>query len=98
MNEMINEICSAVMLICFGASWPFNIIKLWKARSTKNVSLPFYLLIWSGYLVGLIGRITAGKVFGAQNWAFWVYVLDLLMLTVALAVYARNYMIEKKDN
>ena len=97
MNEMINEICSAIMLICFGASWPFNIIKLWKARSTKSVSLPFYLLIWSGYLTGLIGRICAGKVLGAQNWAFWVYVLDLQMLTVALVVYFRNYMLEKKE-
>lgn len=97
MNEMINEICSAIMLICFGASWPFNIIKLWKSRTTKSVSLPFYLLIWSGYLIGLIGRICAGKVLGAQNWAFWVYVLDLLMLTVALAVYFRNYMIEKNS-
>ena len=97
MGEMINEFCSAAMLLCFGASWPFNIIKLWKARSTKNASLPFYLLIWGGYVIGLVGRIAAGKVWGAANWAFWVYVLDLIMLSAALAVYARNRIIEKKE-
>ena len=103
MGDLINEICTAVMLLAFGASWPFNIIKLWKARSTKNVSLPFYILIWSGYVVGMIGRCfkIADSVPADLGWAFWlafcVYIIDIIMLTVALTVYFRNRMIEKKE-
>lgn len=102
MGKFINEICTAVMLLAFGASWPFNIMKLWKARSTKNVSLPFYLLIWSGYVIGMIGRCfrIADSAPTELDWAFWlafgVYIIDIAMLTVALCVYFRNKMIEKK--
>ena len=30
-----------LMLICFGVSWPINIAKAWRARSTKGISVLF---------------------------------------------------------
>ncbi len=37
-----------VMLVCFGLSWPLNVIKAFKARTAKGTSLPFLLLIITG--------------------------------------------------
>ena len=39
------------MVICFGISWPINIVKAWKARSTKGISLLFYSFITCSYLM-----------------------------------------------
>ena len=33
------------MLICFGVSWPINIAKAWKARSTKGISVLFFYVL-----------------------------------------------------
>ena len=46
-----------LMLICFGVSWPINIAKAWKARSTKGISVLFYCLILLGYLVGIAAKL-----------------------------------------
>ena len=35
----MSEILEIIMLLCFGASWPLNVIKSWKARTTKGKSL-----------------------------------------------------------
>ena len=35
------EICEMIMIISFGVSWPLNVIKSYKARTTKGKSLAF---------------------------------------------------------
>ena len=50
------SVMETLMVICFGLSWPLNISKAWKARSTKGMSLPFYVLIWLGYVFAIIGK------------------------------------------
>ena len=35
------EIAEVIMIVCFGASWPFNVIKSYKARTAKGKSPVF---------------------------------------------------------
>ena len=49
--------CEIIFLVCFGASWPFNIIKAYKARTTKGTSLQFMSLICFGYVAGIFKQI-----------------------------------------
>ena len=42
---MIAEIFEIIMIVCFGFSWPMNVIKSYRSRTTKGKSLPFLLLI-----------------------------------------------------
>ena len=37
-----------MMLICFGLSWPFNIVKSWKSRTARGKSLLFEccVILW----------------------------------------------------
>ena len=46
----------AIMLICFGISWPFNIAKSLKSRTAKGKSLPFEICVVVGYLFGIAGK------------------------------------------
>lgn len=102
------SVMEAMMVVCFGLSWPLNISKAWKARSTRGMSLPFYLLIWSGYIFAIIGKLisihyhlhVAGT---AQAWTevvkwyvMFFYVLNLLMLTIGILVYFRNARLERR--
>ena len=98
MTEIIAEALEVFMLICFGASWPFNVIKSYKARTTKGKSLLFLILIIAGYIGGIIAKILT---FDPTVWIKWlslpVYILNLVMVSTDLALYVRNYKLDK-DN
>jgi len=38
------ELLEIIMIVSFGASWPLNVIKSYKARTTKGKSIAFLLL------------------------------------------------------
>ena len=51
------EILEIVMILSFGASWPANVIKSYKARTTKGKSLIFLCLIFFGYIAGISSKL-----------------------------------------
>ena len=87
-------IFETAMLICFGLSWPLNVIKAYKARTTKGTSLPFILLIITGYIAG----ITAKRVSGQINYVLAVYLLNLVIVSLNVAVYVRNAALDRKHS
>lgn len=38
----MSELLEIMMIASFGVSWPLNVIKSYKSRTTKGKSLPFY--------------------------------------------------------
>lgn len=82
----MQHILETVMLICFGASWPLNVLKAWKARSAKGMSLPFLLLIITGYLAGIAAKLVGGQI----NYVLIAYVINLLMVSCNVLIYLRN--------
>lgn len=83
---LIAEILEAVMLICFGLSWPMNAYKAYKARTAKGTSWQFLTLICAGYVCGIGAKLACGIV----NWVLVVYFVNLVLLGVNWAVYFRN--------
>ena len=53
----VSELLEITMIVCFGASWPFNVIRSYKARTAKGKSLAFLVLILVGYLAGITGKL-----------------------------------------
>ena len=47
------ELLEAVMLICFGLSWPLNAYKNYKAGTAVGTSWQFIALITAGYFAGI---------------------------------------------
>lgn len=82
----------SIMLICFGLSWPLNVIKAYKARTTQGTSLPFILLIVTGYIAGIIAKVISGQL----NYVLIVYLLNLVIVSLNVVVYFRNLSIDKK--
>ena len=89
------------MIVSFGCSWPLNVIKSYKARTTKGKSLPFLLLIFFGYIAGIASKFTNEAYMAAigEKWyVLFFYCLNLVMVGVDLCLYYRNYLIDKKEN
>lgn len=82
----MNLILEATMLVCFGLSWPINTMKAYKARSAKNMSLPFILLIIFGYVAGISAKLLMNQ----TNYVLVVYFINLAVVTLNLVVYFRN--------
>ncbi len=88
----IGHLFEALMLVCFGFSWPLNVIKAYKARSAKGTSLAFIILIITGYVAG----ITAKFIGHHLNYVLVVYFLNLAIVLTNLGVYFRNRALDKK--
>lgn len=82
----MSSMLEATMLICFGLSWPINTMKAYKARSAKNMSLPFILLIIFGYVAGISAKLLMNQ----NNYVLVVYFINLAVVTLNLMVYFRN--------
>jgi len=96
--EYLAELLETAMLICFGLSWPLNLIKNYRMRSAKAMNLPFLILIWSGYVVGIAAKLIkfADPNLANPTWFLMaIYVINLLMLSANLVVYVMNRRLDK---
>ncbi len=88
------EILEILMVVCFGFSWPMNVIKSYHARTTKGKSLGFLLMICIGYVFGIASKIIGGS----YKWyVMFFYVLNLCMVSLDVAMYARNYRLDQMN-
>lgn len=93
------EILEITMILSFGASWPLNVMKSWRARTTKGKSLPFLCLIFFGYIAGIASKLVNADYMAnfADKWyVLFFYVLNLIMVGCDLALYYRNCLLDKK--
>lgn len=89
---MLPEILETIMLVCFGFSWPMSVIKNIKAKSAKSMSLPFILLILTGYIAGIASKFISGNV----TYVLIAYLINLLSVSVNLIVYFINRRYDRK--
>ena len=88
----MGSILETVMLVCFGFSWPLNVIKAYRARTAKGTSLPFILLIITGYIAGISAKLVSGQV----NYVLAAYILNLTIVSINVVVYFRNTALDKQ--
>ena len=96
---MAAEILEIIMVVSFGASWPLNVMKSYKARTTKGKSLGFLLLILFGYIAGITSKLvneTYMQNIGQKWYVLFFYVLNFIMVGTDLMLYIRNYRLDKK--
>ena len=88
----MSAVLEAVMLVCFGLSWPINAAKAWKSRTAAGTSWAFLALITFGYIAGIAAKFVGGTV----NWVLVVYFINLAALAANWAIYARNKSLDQK--
>lgn len=80
------------MLVCFGFSWPLNVIKAYRAKTAKGTSLPFILLIIAGYVAGITAKFISGQI----NYVLIAYILNLAIVSLNVVVYFRNLSLDRR--
>ena len=79
------SIYEIIMLLCFGAAWPFSIHKSIVSKSVTGKSLAFLLIVWVGYLAGILH-----KIFYHPDIVIVFYAINLTMVTVDALIFVRN--------
>jgi len=83
------------MLVLFGLSWPFNIAKSYKSRTTKGKSLIFELCVIAGYIFGVAGKLVTYATTGVFAYSIWFYFADIAMVAADIVLYFRNLKLDK---
>lgn len=88
----MGSILETIMLVCFGFSWPLNVIKAYKAKTAKGTSLPFILLIITGYIAGISAKLISHQI----NYVLVAYLINLAIVSLNVVVYFRNAALDQK--
>ena len=87
------EFLEIVMIVSFGVSWPMNVIKSYKARTTKGKSLAFMLLILFGYVAGITSKFVNESYMadiGHKWYVLFFYILNFIEISIDVCLYFRN--------
>ena len=80
------DFLEALMLLCFGLSWPVSLIKNIRSGTAKGMSLMFTVLIIIGYIAGISAKIYTGNI----NYVLLVYIWNIVLVVGNLIVYFVN--------
>ena len=95
----MTDLLEALMIICFGLSWPISIRKSWVSRTARGKSLLFEFFIWIGYAFGIIRKFMLLHAGQAAGWLFYLswafYFLNMAEITVDMLLYLRNARLDR---
>lgn len=74
-------IFESIMLLCFGAAWPFSICHQLKTKKSHGKSVYFLAIVLAGYVSGMLFKIS-----GNIDKVFILYVLNFLMVALDLVL------------
>ena len=95
----MSELFEIIMIVSFGASWPLNVLKSYRARTTKGKSLGFLCLILFGYVAGIISKLVNESYmasFATKWYVLFFYVLNFVMVGTDFILYFRNLRLDKE--
>ena len=84
------KIFEILMLLCFGAAWPFSIYRSFTSRKNAGKSVIFLFIVLAGYIFG-----TLHKILNSMDSVIYLYILNGLMVAVDIAIYYRNYRLQR---
>ncbi len=79
------SVFEAIMLLCFGAAWPFSIYKSYKSKSIKGKSLFFLIIVLIGYISGIMHKLLYN-----YDQVIYLYLLNTIMVSTDIGLYLRN--------
>lgn len=78
------------MLVCFGVSWPFSVIRSYKARTAQGKSIIFLILLFLAYTSGILH-----KVITSLDIVLVLYAFNFVMVSMDIVLYIRNTKLDK---
>ena len=94
---MINTL-EAIMIFCWGLSWPVSIHKSYVSRTAKGKSLVYEIFTWVGYVCGIIRKAIIVSSGVPQDWVFYLgyvfYFINITAVTIDMALWIRNHRLD----
>lgn len=99
----MTNLLEALMILCFGLSWPISIRKSWISRTAKGKSLFFEFFIWIGYVFGIARKVILWMEAGSAGTSLDLavlsgmvfYILNIVEISIDMALYFRNVKLDK---
>ena len=94
----MSEILEIIMIVSFGVSWPINLRKNLKSKTAKGISLWFYLMIFFGYIAGIISKFLNESYMNSFQSKWYVlvfYFINLIVVGANIIVYFYNHHLDK---
>lgn len=85
------SIYEAIMLLCFGAAWPFSIYKSYKSKSTNGKSSMFLIILIIGYISGILNKLIYNF-----DYVIYLYIINITMVSIDLILFMRNKRYEQR--
>lgn len=76
------SLLEAGMMVCFGASWPFQVVKTFKSKEVKGKSVHFLWLVEIGYVLGMLHHILY-----APDKVIYLYLLNFILVGTDMILY-----------
>lgn len=74
-----------IMLVCFGAAWPFSLYRSYRSRTNAGKSIVFLGVVFAGYISGILH-----KVFYSPDPVIYLYMVNGMMVVGDILLYFRN--------
>lgn len=94
---MVTDLLEALMIFCFGLSWPISIRKSYISRTAKGKSLFFEIFLLVGYIFGIVKKVIEAT--GGQKehgigfifiLSFIFYIINFVAISIDVGLYFRN--------
>ena len=79
------SIFEIIMLVCFGAAWPFSIYRSYRSKSNSGKSVVFLFVVLAGYIAGILHKILFN-----YDLVIILYSINAVMVSADILLYFRN--------
>ncbi len=86
------SVFEVLMLLCFGAAWPFSIYKSYKSKTNNGKSIIFLFVVMIGYLSGILH-----KMFYSYDPVIYLYALNFIMVGTDTILWFRNGRLDQNN-
>lgn len=76
------SVFEAIMIVCFGISWPVSIAKTLRTRIVVGKSPMFMMIVCVGYMSGVVH-----KMLYSRDWITILYITNFVMVLIDLGLY-----------
>ena len=76
------SVLEAGMMVCFGASWPFQVVKTFKSKAVGGKSILFLWLVEIGYVMGMLHHILY-----APDKVIYLYLMNFILVGADMTLY-----------
>ncbi|HHW47021.1 MAG TPA: hypothetical protein GXX14_00175 [Clostridiaceae bacterium] len=82
-----------LMLLCFGAAWPFSIYRSYTSKKIEGKSVMFLLVLEIGYIAGILHKLIY-----SFDGVIILYGLNCIMMATDIFLYFRNKRLCSRGN